>query len=116
MIIVRLKGGLGNQMFQYAFGRRIALDNNLELKFDITDFKYDRVYRNRYSLDCFNIVENIATEKDLRKVKFLTSKSYYGKFIRLLYRTKHYYNRYIINEKKFLKLFNRLDHLHNFLH
>lgn len=101
MIIIKLKGGIGNQMFQYAFGRRIALENNLELKFDITSFKDDRVYRNKYNLDCFNIVENIATEKDLRKARIYTSKSYFGKFIRLLSRIKPYYKRYVVNEKKF---------------
>lgn len=34
MIIVNLKGGLGNQMFQYALGRRLALKNNDVLKLD----------------------------------------------------------------------------------
>ena len=101
MIIVKLKGGLGNQMFQYAFGRRIALENNLELKFDITGFKDDRVYRSKYNLDCFNIVENIATEKDLRKAKIYTLQNYIGKCVRLLSRIKPYYKRYVINEKKF---------------
>ena len=101
MIIIKLKGGIGNQMFQYAFGRRIALENDIKLKFDITNFKDDRVYRNKYNLGCFNVVGNIAIEKDLRKARIFTSKSYFGKFIRLLYRIKPYYNRYIINEKKF---------------
>ena len=44
MIIVKLKGGLGNQMFQYALGRRIALENNLNLYIDITSFENDYTY------------------------------------------------------------------------
>ncbi|WP_027714731.1 alpha-1,2-fucosyltransferase [Desulfuromonas sp. TF] len=34
MIIVRLMGGLGNQMFQYAAARRLALQHDAELAFD----------------------------------------------------------------------------------
>ena len=34
MIIVKLIGGLGNQMFQYATGRKLALERGVELKFD----------------------------------------------------------------------------------
>lgn len=35
MIIVRLKGGLGNQFFQYAFGRAVATYRNDKLYFDL---------------------------------------------------------------------------------
>jgi hypothetical protein len=35
MIITRLIGGLGNQMFQYALGRALALRNRTELKLDL---------------------------------------------------------------------------------
>lgn len=34
MVIIRLMGGLGNQMFQYAFGKRMALVNKTELVLD----------------------------------------------------------------------------------
>ena len=36
MIIVKLMGGLGNQMFQYAFGLYTALNNNTKLKLDVS--------------------------------------------------------------------------------
>jgi len=38
MIITRLVGGLGNQMFQYAAGLRLARANDLPLKLDVTAF------------------------------------------------------------------------------
>lgn len=66
MIIVKLIGGLGNQMFQYALGRHLAMKNNSTLKLDIQGFKNYKL-RN-YDLNCFNIQENIATSKDLSGV------------------------------------------------
>ena len=35
MIIARLAGGLGNQMFQYAFARTLSLRHNTPLKIEI---------------------------------------------------------------------------------
>jgi hypothetical protein len=34
MIISKIYGGLGNQLFQYAFGRHLSIKNNTELKLD----------------------------------------------------------------------------------
>ncbi len=48
MIVVKLIGGLGNQMFQYALGRHLALKNNTELKLDITGFEEYKLHA--YSL------------------------------------------------------------------
>jgi len=41
MIITRLMGGLGNQMFQYALGRSLSIINNIEFKIDISSFEED---------------------------------------------------------------------------
>lgn len=59
MIIVKLRGGLGNQMFQYALGRNLALKNNTRLKFDITELKRDKL-RN-YELNIFQISADILS-------------------------------------------------------
>lgn len=40
MIIVRLNGGLGNQLFQYAAGFALAQKNGDELKVDLSTFDY----------------------------------------------------------------------------
>ena len=36
MVIVKLMGGLGNQMFQYAAGRSLALARDVALKMDLS--------------------------------------------------------------------------------
>lgn len=57
MIAVRLMGGLGNQMFQYAIGRKLALKNNTKLNMDMVFFENiaDVDTPREYELDCFNI-------------------------------------------------------------
>lgn len=59
MIISRLMGGLGNQMFQYAAGRRLAHEHKTELKLDINDYQKDQF--RRYGLDCFKIKAEFAS-------------------------------------------------------
>tara|TARA_R110002096_G_scaffold194020_2_gene376106 strand:- start:682 stop:1551 length:870 start_codon:yes stop_codon:yes gene_type:complete len=48
MIIVRMKGGLGNQMFQYAAGRSLALKTGLPLVLDLRH--YNREHEHGYAL------------------------------------------------------------------
>jgi hypothetical protein len=67
MIIVKLIGGLGNQFFQYALGRNLAIKNNTELKLDISGFEDYKLHK--YGLHHFNITENIATKEDIQKFK-----------------------------------------------
>jgi hypothetical protein len=68
MVIVRLMGGLGNQMFQYAAGRRLSLVRATELKLDLA-FLLDRrprenfVFRD-YNLGIFNVKENFASPQE----------------------------------------------------
>ena len=53
MVIIKLQGGLGNQMFQYASAKAIALHRKQELKIDHSNFEtYDL---HSYGLDHFNI-------------------------------------------------------------
>lgn len=69
MIIVRLTGGLGNQMFQYAFGRSLAEKHQTELKLDLRFYSDPllNVPVRTYDLDIFNICENIATETEIAR-------------------------------------------------
>lgn len=54
-VIVQIKGGLGNQLFQYAAARRFAINNNVPLVLDhISVFKNDYFKRN-FLLDRFKV-------------------------------------------------------------
>ena len=57
MIIVKLTGGLGNQMFQYAAGRRLAHIHATQLKFDLSWLGTERpnITTRNYMLAPFSI-------------------------------------------------------------
>jgi hypothetical protein len=67
MIVVRLIGGLGNQLFQYALGRHLAEKNSTILKLDISGFEEYKLHR--YGLHCFEIWQHIATLEEIETFK-----------------------------------------------
>ena len=68
MIITHLMGGMGNQMFQYAAGKELAIRFNVPLKLDISGFKWDPL--RHYALDCYNIEAQIAEDDEIGMYKF----------------------------------------------
>src|SRR5690242_1866982 len=70
MVIVKIFGGLGNQMFQYAMGRRTALVNDVPLKLDIGWFNQPGTTTSRdYGLSRFRIMEEFATDDEIKHFK-----------------------------------------------
>ena len=64
-VIVRLKGGLGNQLFCYAAARRLSLVNDAELVLDtVSGFEFDHIYKRTYSLAGFSIPARLATPQE----------------------------------------------------
>lgn len=93
-IIIRLSGGLGNQMFQYALGRNLAEKNNAALILDISSFETDSSDTKRhFSLDSFNISAKKATIIDIQSVGIpnTSNKSLSGKIGRRFFRTIEYF-------------------------
>jgi hypothetical protein len=70
MVVTKITGGLGNQMFQYAFGRRLSLQWNVPLKLDMSELESGRLTTSRnYELHHFNVVQDFANAGELKAVK-----------------------------------------------
>jgi hypothetical protein len=63
MIVVQVIGGLGNQMFQYALGRHLAIKTREELVLDLTGFEQYALHA--YSLNHLNIAGRAATKEEV---------------------------------------------------
>ncbi len=92
MILVRICGGLGNQLFIYSYGLWISNKLKLELYLDLdSGFKEDHVYNRSNDLKYFNIIIN-------QKRNILTHSNLFSKIIRYVLRN-------FFNNKIFLKTF-----------
>lgn len=61
-IILRLKGGLGNQLFIYAFGYYLSREHSADLKLDyLSGFIRDKKYKRKYFLTNFKLSAKKAT-------------------------------------------------------
>jgi hypothetical protein len=75
MIISRIHSGLGNQLFQYAAGRALALRSKQEFKIHPTGFDMDNLITLQknsdiyvYRLNLFNITAPIASAEEVRRL------------------------------------------------
>lgn len=66
MIVSRMDGGLGNQMFQYAFGLYLAQRHHTQLWLDISS--YDQGPQHGYLLDRFQIESDALPERLMSRV------------------------------------------------
>jgi hypothetical protein len=99
MIIVKLQGGLGNQLFQYAAGLALAHRHNTSLKVDSTFLKQDAKghYTQRYlELPIFNTEIKEANETDLSLFTFNENKYWR----RLKKQVPHWFNTVVMNESQ----------------
>lgn len=104
MIVVKLIGGLGNQMFQYAAGRSLSLLKKTKLALDRSylDLESTDYTKREFSLNEFNIDASIGDEKLQSDFKMNANK------IVLKFKAsfpKHF-SHVVYNESKFLKKTN----------
>ncbi|PIY93601.1 MAG: hypothetical protein COY69_00870 [Candidatus Magasanikbacteria bacterium CG_4_10_14_0_8_um_filter_32_14] len=103
MLVVKLTGGLGNQMFQYAIGRYLAIKNNQVLKLDIRGYSGNVADPMRgireYGLNNFNIKSEIANDIDLMQFDSYFRNNLINKIIRKIftfYHGNYFKRRYIL--------------------
>lgn len=127
MIITKLKGGLGNQMFQYAMGLAVASKNNEELKLDATgydDIRYINADTPRqYRLFPFNISGSVSAPEEVSKLrnpfgifskalrffKQRILKKYYIDYNPSFFKKNHkYIEGYFQSEKNFLEVKDKI--------
>lgn len=94
MIIVKLQGGLGNQMFQYAIGKQLSLLHKTRLKLDLS-FLQDRTPRKHFTfrdfeLESFDINCEYTTAKE---TKIFNNNSLINRIKRRLSQTKFIYEK-----------------------
>jgi hypothetical protein len=109
MIVVRIYGGLGNQLFQYYFGQYLKASYQTDVFYDLSYFKIDN-YRKpsilnfSFDLDLYEIQEgnkNVVPFKSFRANKIFNlltlNKQYHTKFDKELKMDKtktHYFDGY----------------------
>ena len=68
MVLVKLKGGLGNQMFQYAAGLRLANSRNVDLLLDVSEYGKNKGRGGtprRFELNCFSGLHKFASKQKI---------------------------------------------------
>lgn len=75
-IIVRLKGGLGNQMFQYATGMAVAKRNGVNLILDLSSYENqsDKDTHRTFELEAFALSHTDTTLRPASLIERLTRK------------------------------------------
>ena len=68
MIITNLKGGLGNQIFQYAFGKHLSIKNNCDLLLCIDNYEKYKLHNGFELQRVFDLNEKICSKKELSLV------------------------------------------------
>lgn len=96
MIIVKLQGGLGNQLFQYAAARRLSLLHRTELKFDLSWFAEHS--EQRYALGACCVHEAFATPEEIAQLKGTARKGINRLVVRATQKLRPYYMRSVFAE------------------
>lgn len=87
MIITFLKGGLGNQMFQYAVGRSLALQLKVDLQMDLSCYAPANQNNRSYELGIFENLEQNYIKKNTLRCFYLSQKLRNYNFPKLIWKS-----------------------------
>lgn len=83
--IVKIVGGLGNQMFEYAFAYMLSKSFGNNVVLDLSWFEEEEYPENitprTFDLDVFNIEYEVATKEDIAKIVYPTHRSKIKRFL-----------------------------------
>ncbi|PIY93592.1 MAG: alpha-1,2-fucosyltransferase [Candidatus Magasanikbacteria bacterium CG_4_10_14_0_8_um_filter_32_14] len=98
MIFDKLSGGLGNQMFQYAAGYSLSLNNRIPLNLDLSSFEHKKtgITHRYFLLNKFNIDRNILIN---HMEKISGYRKFLSKFITKFFGENFYYNITFLSSK-----------------
>ena len=107
MFVVRIFGGLGNQLFQYSFGIYLSIKYNSDVFFDVEHYTKN-TYRN-LSIDKFNLSLPLVSKNIHNKfIKYqsLTLNKYYNLLIGNKYFTDDNFHKFQIFDENAIYYFN----------
>lgn len=94
MIIIRIQGGLGNQLFQYAAAKCLAEKLDTSCKLDVSSLNQKQ--SRQLELNQFSFKPVLASDKEIKKHLFLPSlyrhsPALFGRLGRNIYREPHFH-------------------------
>ncbi|MES2893445.1 MAG: alpha-1,2-fucosyltransferase [Bacteroidota bacterium] len=101
MIVVKIWGGLGNQMFQYAAAKALSVSNNVVLKLDTSHFENPPPGETTrsYRLHIFpNIREELATEQEIARLRPVFKTSVWNRLYKKINQQVYNFNKYYKTE------------------
>ena len=110
MIIINIIGGLGNQLFEYATGKAVAMRLNVPLKIDLHPLKYISTIDTirHLELDNYNIDYTLSTDTDLKPFFFnRKNNSFINRKFNVLYRAFH--SAYLLKERLAFQYDSRIE-------
>lgn len=104
MVITKLTGGVGNQMFQYAAGRILSLNRKTELRLDIGEYAKVKMH-NGYELGNFCIKEAFFNKNIFEEIYLKNEK--YNRIYKRIVKAKYCYykeQKYFIYDKNLFEI------------